>query len=236
MTYVWDFNFLFLYRKVLFGGVVVTLGLTFISIAIGTFLGLVFAYLSTSDNKFVRNFSKSYVSSFRAIPVLILLIWMYYFFPLMFGINISAFATAIIVFSLSLSAFVAEVTRSAFEAISVNQIDAARMIGLTNFQITVRIIFPQAVRHMIPNLTNEYITLFKFSGIASIITVNDLLHISSEIISVTYRPLEVYTTIAIIYTMLVFIFTYISREIEYRMLMKIAGSKDNLKKIKWWNS
>lgn len=236
MGYNWDFGIIIAYKWAFINGFIITLALTFLSIIIGTIIGFILTYLLNTKSKLVSNLSKSYILFFRAVPLLILLIWIYYSFPLLFNIRLSSFQTTIIAFSLSLSAFVAETARSAFESIPTNQIDSAKIIGFTKIQIYSRIVFPQAIRQMIPNLMNEYISLFKFSGIASIIAVNELLHSSTNIISITYRPIEVYTFIALIYTVFVLFFIFISKRIEHKLLMKIAKSNENFKKIAWWKS
>ena len=234
--YTWDLNVIWRYKYVFLKGTIVTVELTIYTIIFGTLLGLVLALLFHTKNSILRYSVRIFIEFFRSIPVLVLLIWVFYSVPALLAVRLSGFTTAVICFTLSLSAFVAESVRSGFESIPTTQIDAAKIIGMTRLQTIKRIVLPQVIRQTIPNLMNQYITLLKLSSLASIIAVNELFHSASDLISSTYRPLEIYSFIAIVYILMVIAFSQISKKIESKIILKVAGSKDNLKKIAWWDA
>jgi polar amino acid transport system permease protein len=191
--------------------------LSFISIIVGTIPGIFLALARNARNLVLRLFSRVFIEIFLAIPVLVLLIWLYFCLPiLMPGLRLSGFWVAILGFSLSLSAFVAETVRAGIESIPPGQTEAALSMGMTRNQITWRIVLPQAIRIIIPPLMTQYITCIKLSSLASIIAVNELLHLSGLLIMETFRPLEVYTATAIAYMAIILPLNLLVRSFEKR--------------------
>ena len=215
-----DFSVIWLHKEVFINGLAVTLSLTALSILFGTLLGVVFALLKKSDNMYLKRFAGVYVDVFRAIPLIILLIWLFYALPIIIDIRIGAFWSAVIGLSLFLSAYMAETIRAGIESIPKGQIEAAHTLGLTQFQITRRIVLPQAFRIMLPPITGLYIEQLKNSTLAAIIAVNELLHVSQILISQTYRPLEIYTVVAVFFIIILWPLAYLSRKFEYSAFYK----------------
>ena len=158
--------------------------------------------------------ARLYIELFRALPILVLLIWVYYVAPLLFNIRLSPFFSALLALSLNLSAFVAETVRAGIEAIPKAQLESGVVLGIRSFKVMRTIILPQAFRSMLPNLMGLYIAQLKNSSLASVIAVNELLHISNTLISNTYRPLEIYSAVAFGYLCLTIPFTLLANKLE----------------------
>ncbi len=214
VVYTWDFSVIFAYKEAILKGALITLELTFISIIIGSILGIIFALLKLSKNPVFRWPAVAFIEIFRDLPLLILLIWLFYALPPLIGIHVSAFATALVALSLNLGAFSAEIFRSGIVSISKGQTESSLALGLSKLQTIKDIILPQAMRTIIPPLTGRYIETIKLTSLASIIAVNELLHAGGNIISVSYRPLEVYTVIALIYLAIIVPLTLLLKKLE----------------------
>ena len=196
---LFDFSVVWAYKEVFISGLTVTLLLTVASALLGTALGFLLAFGKLSKSRLVNGLASVYIDFFRVAPVLVMLIWAYYVLPILFGIRLDAFSTSVLVLALFLSAYVAEVIRAGVLAIPKGQVESALTLGLSRFQAMKRIVLPQVVRQMMPPLTGLYIEQLKYSSLTAIIAVNELLHSGQILISQTFRPLEIYTTIAVIY-------------------------------------
>ena len=222
--YDWDWNVIIEYRQVFFAGALTTIWLTLFVIVIGTILGLILGLARRSTFVLLPQLAQIYVATFRALPILVLLIWIYYVVPMLFGIRLSHFLAALLALSINLSAYVAETVRAGIEAISKNQFDSGITLGLSNTQVMFYIILPQAFRSLLPNLLSLYITQLKNSSLASIIGMNELLHRSNLVISNTYRPLEVYTAVAVTYLAIVIPVTILAGKWEMRLAKKTKNT------------
>lgn len=212
--YTWNWNVILQYKQVLLEGALVTLWLTLLVVGIGTVLGLAVGLARRSGISIVVWATKLYVELFRALPILVLLIWIYYVAPLLVNIRFSPFTSALIALSLNLSAFVAETVRAGIEAIPKHQLESGIALGLRPYQAMRIIVLPQAFRNMLPNLMGLYVTQLKNSSLASVIAVNELLHLSNTLISNTYRPLEIYSAVAVGYLCMIVPFTALANKLE----------------------
>ena len=220
--YKWNFNVIIPYIEPLFEGLLLTVWISLVSIIIGTILGIILVIARKSQTTIVRLPAILFIEVFLAAPVLVLLVWTYYCLPLLINVRLSGFATVVLVFSLSLSAFIAETLRSGIDAIPEGQIDAAASLQLSKIQIYRYIIFPQALRLMLPALLTQYLTLIKLSTLASVIAVYELLHTANNIVSRVYRPLEVYTVVALMFIAFILPLNLIIRQIEKRWSKKLG--------------
>lgn len=207
--YQWDWGIVSSYSPVFIQGALITLGLTAVVVIFGTILGSILVIFRKSDNLVVSFLVKLYVQIFRALPTLVLLIWIFYVTPIFTGWRMSAFVAAAIALSLHLAAFVAETVRAGYEAVPLGQYESGLALGMSNFQVMFGIISPQAIRNIIPNLIGLYITELKNSSLASVIAVGELLHRSNILISQTFRPLEIYTAVAVVYLIIILPFVYL---------------------------
>ena len=195
---MFDWDVIFTYYPALLKGALVTLQVSFITLIISTITGTFIAMMRTSQSKFLRGISATYVWIFRGTPQLLVLFYIYYTFP-SFGVVIPAFLAAIIGLSINSTAYFGEIIRSGIEAIPKGQIESATALGLSYGQIFRKIVLPQAIRIIIPPYINNSILLLKNSSLISVITVSDLMLNAQQIYSATYRPMEILTAAGILY-------------------------------------
>jgi His/Glu/Gln/Arg/opine family amino acid ABC transporter permease subunit len=201
----------------LISGFWLTISISLTSILISLISGFLVAILGFSKNKFLRIINRIYIEFFRAIPLLVLLLWIYYGLPVVFGLTIGAFAAGVISLSLSDSAFEAEIFRAGIQSVSIGQKDAAKSIGLNKYQEMKFIIFPQAVRVILPAIGNQFVYVLKMSSLVSIIGLADLTRKANELVVTVYRPLEIYSFLVIEYLFLIIIISYLIRKLESRL-------------------
>ena len=191
ITYNWDFTFLWMYRWLLIKGLGFTLLYTIGSIAFGLIIGLLVGLLRLSRNWLLTLPLIAYIEAFRCTPLLVL--------------------------SLYTGAFYAEIFRGGVISIERGQWDAARAIGMPHVEVLRRVILPQAIKRMIPPFLNQSIIQLKNTSLVSTIAVSDLLYQGQLITSATYRPLETYTTVAMIYFAILFPLTLFAQGVEHRL-------------------
>ena len=215
--YAWDFSFLWAYRWLILAGLGVTIAYTIGTILLGLVIGLVTGLLRLSRNPMITAPAVAYVEIFRCTPLLVQIVWFYYAFPVVLGIDIPAHVAAVLVLSLYTGAFYAEIIRGGVNSIERGQWDAARAIGMRRRQVMRYVILPQAVKRMIPPFMNQSIIQLKNTSLVSTIAVADLLYQGTIITAATYRPLEVYTMIAVIYFLVLFPLTLAAQQVERRL-------------------
>jgi polar amino acid transport system permease protein len=159
----------------------------------------------------------AYIELFRCTPLLVQIIWFYYAFPVVLGINIPAHVAAVSVLSLYGGAFYAEIVRGSIESVPRGQWDAARALGLSNWRMLRLVIIPQALKPMMAPYVNQSVTQLKNTSLVSVIAVPDLVYNATLINADTYRPLEVYTVVALIYFAILFPATWVGRRLERGM-------------------
>ena len=217
VTYIWDFSFLWMYRWLLIEGLGFTLLYTVGSIAFGLIIGLLVGLLRLSGNWLLTLPLIAYIEAFRCTPLLVQIIWFYYAFPVLVGIDMPAVVAGLLVLSLYTGAFYAEIFRGGVISIERGQWDAARAIGMRHVEVLRRVILPQAIKRMIPPFLNQSIIQLKNTSLVSTIAVSDLLYQGQLITSATYRPLETFTTVAMIYFAILFPLTLFAQGVEYRL-------------------
>ncbi|MDC0192749.1 amino acid ABC transporter permease [Alphaproteobacteria bacterium] len=201
----------------LIGGLGITISISLISIIISIIIGFFIALPGLSNNKLLIFVNRSYIEFFRAIPLLVLLLWVYYGLPVIFGISIGAFMAGIISLSLSDAAFEAEIFRAGLQSIGSGQKDAAKSIGLSKVQEMRLVILPQAIRIILPAIGNQFVYVLKMSSLVSIIGLADLTRKANELVVTVYRPLEIYTFLVLEYFVLILIISYFIRKLEKKL-------------------
>ncbi len=204
MHYHWDFGILLHYVPLFWRGVLVTLAYTAGTILLGLLVGLLIGLGRLARSRLVNVPLVALIELFRCTPLLVQLIWCYYALPVLLDIRLPAVVAATLVLSLYTGAFYAEIFRAGILSIEAGQWDAARALGLRRATMMRRVILPQAVRRMVPPFMNQSITQLKNTSLVSVIAVPDLLYQGTMVTADTYRPLEVYTTVAVIYFCLLF--------------------------------
>ena len=203
--------------RFLISGFNVTLIISVLSIFFSLVIGLLISLLGLGKNKFLKAFNRTYIEVFRSIPLLVLLLWVYYGLPIVVGISLSPFISGIVSLALSDSAFEAEVFRAGIQSIPKGQRDAARSIGLNKYQAMRLVIFPQALRVILPAIGNQFIYVVKMSSLVSIIGLADLTRKANELVVSVYRPLEIYTFLVIEYLVLILVISYLVRKLENKL-------------------
>jgi polar amino acid transport system permease protein len=215
--YQWDFSFIWSYRWLLVNGTVVTLlftvGIVVLGLAVGLFAGL----LRLSRLAPLRWLAQAYVEVFRCTPVLVQLVWFYYAMPILTGIEMSAITAATLALSLYGGAFYAEIIRGGINSIEPGQTEAALALGMTPAQSMRRIVLPQALKRMVPPLMNQSIIQLKNTSLVSVLAVPDLLYQGQAVAHDTYRPLEIYSLVAVIYFVILFPLTLLVGRLERRL-------------------
>jgi len=197
-------------------GTIITIQLTLVALALGVVVGLPAALARVYGGPWLRRFAVTYIEIFRGTPLLVQLFVVYYGLPDL-GITFSRFAAAYITLGLNSGAYQAEYFRGAIQAIGSGQMVAARAIGMTQIKAIRYIILPQAVRLALPAWSNEAISMVKYTAIVFLIAVPDLMTKAKILSSRYFNPIPVYVTVAIMYIILVAIFTVIVRNIERKM-------------------
>lgn len=180
-------------------GALVTIEITAVSVAIGTFIGLFVGIAELSKYRLIRIPAKIYVDFIRGTPLLVQIFIIYFAMPLVLGVRIEPFIAAITACSINSGAYVAEIFRAGIQSIDKGQMEAGRSLGLSWNKTMRFIIIPQAFRRTIPQLGNEFIAMLKDSSLVSVIGFEELTRKGQLIIASTYGSLEIWTAVAIIY-------------------------------------
>lgn len=215
MTFRYDVIIRFAPR--LLGGLLETARLSAFILVIAFAVGLCLSLLRLSKFRIGSVIANLYVQFFRNIPRLVILIWIYYCSAIVFGLQLDAFISAVVAFSLQQAAYVAETIRSGILAVDSKEIQAARSLGLRSSQVLRKIILPQAFRTVIPAFVNQFVIIIKTTTIAALIGVHELLHTARSLSEVIHRPLEFYTAIGILYFAVCFVFSRMAQLLETRL-------------------
>ncbi len=214
-SYDWNFGSVLPFLPILLKGMGITLLLTATAIVIGTSLGVLMGVLLLIPLKAVRIPLQFATNAARALPPLVLLLWVYYFIPFLIGVpNLDAFWLATIAFSINLSAFVADAVRASIAAYPRNLIDAALACGLAPAKTLQKIILPDVCRELLPALTILYIGVLKETSLASIITVREVVHAADRVRLETFQVIETYTVLGILFLLVVMPLSAIARRLE----------------------
>jgi polar amino acid transport system permease protein len=188
--------------RFLLGGVWMTLLLSLLAILLGGAVGLTIGIARCYGGKFLGAILGFYVDSMRAIPPLVILVWVFFALPLLTPYSMTPFVAGVIGLGMHLAAFVSEVVRAGLTSIRPGQMQAALAIGMSRAQAVRIILLPQALIRMIPAFGSLLVITIKDSAIASVIAVPELMHQSQVIVGKTYRPFEVFTAALIVYFLL----------------------------------
>lgn len=144
-------------------------------------------------------------------------LYLYFAIPMMLQFDISALASGIIAIGLNSGAYISEIVRGAIQSIDLGQNEAGVCLGLSKFQITVSIILPQAIKIMLPSLCNQFIISVKDTSILTVIGVAEMTHQATQAVSSTFRTVEIYTSLALIYLILNTALSFVLSRLERRM-------------------
>lgn len=201
----------------LISGVGMTLALSVTAILISVLMGLLLAVSLLSPYKALRWTARTYVECFRAIPLLVLLLWVYYGLPVVSGLQFGAFAAGVMSLALSDAAFEAEVFRAGLQSVAKGQREAAETLGLSRWSTLRHVVFPQAIRTILPALGNQFVYVLKMSSLVSVIGLQEFTRRANELNVTEYRPLEIYTFLVAEYLLLILLASWGVRRLERKL-------------------
>src|SRR4029079_11639354 len=195
----WDFASVLANTDALLVGLAGTLRIFVICLVLGLSLGLVVGLGRYARSTWAYLPATAFVEFFRNTPVLVQILWFYFALPILLPFEISPLAAASLGISLNSAAFSAEIFRGGIESIDRSQAEAARALGMTAAQAMRRVVLPQALRRMLPALTNRGIEIFKMTTLASAVAYVELLQQGKLLASLNFNPIETYTVIAVVF-------------------------------------
>ena len=187
----------------LISGLGYTLLVSLSAIFFSILLGLIVTLLALTDNPIARRVNRIYVEIFRSIPMLVMLLWVYYGLPPALGIRLDVLSAGILGLALCDSAFEAEIFRAGIQSIEKGQHDAAESLGLNYWKKMRLVILPQAIRVILPAIGNQFVYMLKMSSLVSVIGLTELTRRADELVVSQYRPLEIYTFLVLEYFLLI---------------------------------
>jgi glutamine transport system permease protein len=160
--------------------------------------------------------NRLYVEIFRSIPMLVMILWVFYGIPTLTGIQLTVFTAAMIAIAVCDSAFEAEIFRGGIQSIDRGQREAARSLGLKPWQEMRLVVLPQAIRRILPPLGNQFVYITKITSLASVIGLGELTRKANELNVTEFRPLEIYTVLVVEYLALILVISWLVRRLERR--------------------
>jgi polar amino acid transport system permease protein len=197
-------------------GLGVTVMLGAVSIVAGTLSGLAMALIRLYGPAPMRWLARVYIDAFRSIPLLVLLVLVYYALPFV-GVRFSSFVSAALAISLVSCAYAAEIFRAGIQSVAKGQREAAQTLGLSSRDAFRFVIFPQAIRIILPALGNQFVYVMKMSSLVSVIGLQELTRRANELNVSEYRPLEIYTALVVEYLLLILLTSWGVRRLEKRL-------------------
>jgi polar amino acid transport system permease protein len=194
-----DWSVAWQYRALLAEGVLVTVLLTVLTMAIAIPGGIIVMLLRQSRLAAMRAIGTAFVEFFRNLPLILLVYWSFYVLPTLIDVQLPPFATALVALSLNVSAYNSETFRAGVNSIRRGQHDAALALGMSRWQVMRKVVLPQATRRIMPVLASTWVALFKDTSLVSVIAVGELAHATLQVRSQTFRVLEMLTVMALIY-------------------------------------
>ncbi|MGG5808291.1 amino acid ABC transporter permease [Falsiroseomonas sp. CW058] len=204
MSYQWDFSPVWRDAGPLLEGLGNTLWLSAWSILLGLGLGLALALLRLSRSRLVSLPALAVIEFYRNTPPLVHFFWYFFGLPILIGVSMSPFAAALLALSVQSGAFFAEIFRGGIVSVERGQWEAGRALGMSEARLMRRIILPQAVRRMIPPLMERSFELVKTTALAATLAYGELLYRAMVIASRSFRPLETYTAVAVLFFLVLF--------------------------------
>lgn len=196
-------------------GLFITLEVSVLVLAIGTIVGIAGGLSLLYGPRLLRWMVRLYVDTLRGIPLLVLIFAIFYGFPLL-GLRVSAIVAAVIALSIFCGAHISELVRGGVDSIPRGQTDAAKAIGLKFRQRLRYVIFPQAIRRIIPPWVNTAVEMVKASSLVSLVSVVDLMLTIQQIVARTRDTLLLYAVGALLYFLINYSISLLGRRLEKR--------------------
>ncbi len=211
-----DFSALLKYREPLAWGLITTLWLTFAAFAMAIPGGLLLAFGRLRGGPLVNLPVMAFVDLMRFTPLLVQAVWIHFALPVLTGVSLSATQSGLLALTLHVSAYVCDIMRSGITAIPPGQWEAAKALGLPRRPTFFRVILPQVWPLILPALSNIAVSTFKLTAILGILAVDDLMKVTNRVNNIVFRPVEIYTAVALIYLACGLVLSSIAARIERR--------------------
>ncbi|MBY6264164.1 amino acid ABC transporter permease [Azospirillum sp. 412522] len=218
MSYQWDFSPILTRWPMLLDGLVNTVKIAAIAILLGVLVGLVLALLRLSPRRYLRLPAAVFVEFYRNTPPIVHFFWFFYALPVVLNISLDPLVAAVLALSTQSGAFYAEVFRGGIQSIERGQWEGARALGMSHVQLMRRIVLPQAATRMVAPFVERSFELIKTTALASTLAYGELLYQAMMVNSETFRPLEVYTSVALLYLVLLVSCSTLARLAEARLI------------------
>ena len=203
--------------RFLLSGAWLTVSISVVSIVVSVLIGVIVSLGALSRFRVFRIANRIYVEVFRSIPILVMILWVYYGLPVLLGISLEPFVAGVVALVMCDSAFQAEIFRGGIQSIDRGQGEAADSLGLTYRDKMRYVILPQAVKRILPPLGNQFVYVLKMSSLVSVIGLMELTRRANELTVVEYRPLEIYTILLLEYLALILVASWGVRRLERAM-------------------
>jgi His/Glu/Gln/Arg/opine family amino acid ABC transporter permease subunit len=194
-----------------------TVSISTLATLVSMTIGLLVALMGVSGRRVLFLLSRVYVEFFRSIPLLVMILWVYYGLPMLTGVQLGVFVTGLVCLAISDSAFTSEIFRAGLQSIKRGQGEAARSLGLSPVQTMGLVVLPQVVRAVLPALGNQYVYVLKMSSLVSVIGFQELTRRANELTLTEFRPLEIYSFLVLEYLVLILLVSWGVRVMERRM-------------------
>ena len=211
-----DFSLIWNSLPLLLAGAGVTIEITAIAVGLGFVFGLITSVCRLSGVKILNILAVCYVNIIRGTPLLVQIFLIYFALPMIIGERINPFVAAVAACSVNSGAYVAKIFRAGIQSVDKGQMEAGRSLGLSWMQTMRYIILPQAFKHVIPPLGNEFISMTKETSLVSVIGFEELTRRGQLIIAKTYGSFEIWLTVAFIYLVMTFTIAQLVSYLERR--------------------
>ncbi|MFB4158326.1 amino acid ABC transporter permease [Geomicrobium sp. JSM 1781026] len=194
-----------------------TVIITFVGVAIGCIIGSMFGLMSIARFKVVRWMAITYIELIRGTPILAQILFVHFGIPALFNYNFDPLFTGVAVIAINSGAYIAEIVRGGVQSIDKGQMEAGRSLGLNGRQTMRYIIWPQAVRVMIPPFGNQFVISLKDTSLLSTIAVAELMYQGRQFASISFNMFETYFMVCIFYLMITIPASILLRYTERRL-------------------
>lgn len=212
-----QWSFIITVIPTLLKGIKVTMLIAVLGLLLGFVLGLLAGIAKCGKNKVLDRIASVYVGIIRGTPLMVQALYMYFAIPTMLNFDLDAQTAGILVIGLNSGAYISEIVRGAIQSIDVGQTEAGVCLGLSRWQIASSIIFPQALKIMLPGLGNQFIISTKDTSLLTAIGVAEMTHQASRAVTTTFHTVETYTALALVYLVLCTGLSFILKQMERRL-------------------
>ncbi len=216
VSYSFNWESVYTYKQKFIDGFIITIVISFFALILSFIIGLFFAYAQNSKLIPLRFFARFYIELIRGTPLLVQILIFFYVFANNLGFE-NRYIVGTIILALFAGAYVSEIIRAAIESVDYEQYETAISLGMTNIQMYVYVIFPQAFKRMLPALTGQFASIIKDSSLLSIISIREFTMNAQEVNAYTYSTLESYIPLAIGYLLLTYPISYYTNYLETKI-------------------